>query len=317
MTAAFVCLCCLCWPQATLYGIVNVTALVFILAGGAAAKHVLGAVQELAASSSEETKATDRAMNILVRLEEVLSIINKELGGITAIYFAITFQAGVYYSLSVTFGIDAGSTGFIFMCERTPHPVPPHPPFEGFQRNLKLLAADAAIMQVIAAHVVLMPAAIASDMTVSLMNAINKLRYVTDEAGTVALASESTICEAECLSTFVRESKGRGGLGIYIGGMGKVRKEARPNAPCLACGCPTRRCLSDQKVFKVGSTLFTVLAFLAQALAPSDAAFEHEMLKLQRGHDTTATLLLEQRDLLDKLGDRLTQLESSCAAGGG
>ena len=39
------------------------------------------------------------------------------------------------------------------------------------------------------------------------------------------------------------------------------------------------------------------------------------MLKLQRGHDTTAKLLLEQRDLLDKLGDRLAQLESSCAAG--
>ena len=112
----------------------------------------------------------------------------------------------------------------------------------------------------ISAHLVLVPAAAATSECVKLMGVFNRMRYRRDEAGLVTIAEDHVIIQAECLSTYVRETNEGQGMGLYLPVFGKV---------------------TNDKIARVASTLATIITFLAQAAAPAEEWLEQDVAAIK------------------------------------
>ena len=178
-------------------------------------------------------------------------------------------MASRYYSLTITLEIDAG----LF---------------------LHVLIAN-GLGAVLCAHAVLLPAATATAKATKLMGAINRLRYVEDEAGNVRIASPELLQQSEALSQFVREGHNGGGLGIYLPLFGKLETE---------------------KVARVASVLSTLFFFLTRWIAAAEAVEDNEIHDLRRGQLGLIAQMEAQDTTLSLLQAQLGSLQESCASGG-
>ena len=87
------------------------------------------------------------------------------------IWFATTFIKAVYYSVTISLGIDSGPTALVF--------------------------TSIGVFSAAAAHVALVPAALVTERSLELMGAINGMRYHQDSSGNIRIGSADVIREAE------------------------------------------------------------------------------------------------------------------------
>jgi hypothetical protein len=111
-------------------------------------------------------------------------------------YFTVQFLKTTWLALVISFGVNDGSNAKV---------------------SLML-----GVGSLISAHAALYPAGIATDETTKLMGSINDLRHRLDDDGNIVVASDTVITQAECLSTYIRETHGGSGMGLYLPGFGKI-----------------------------------------------------------------------------------------------
>ena len=244
----------------------------FVLACTAAAVRIESAktqLQELGASDERSSGMGDAAMRLLVELQtDVTDPINKVWGPTASWLFVVIFVKALYCTMQVNMNIVAGKTGAV----------------------VSLVIALSAL---IGCHMMLLPAAVATSRSVRLMGAVNEMRYIRGADG-VKLAPDSLIIQAECLSTYVRETNGGQGMGLYLPLFGKM---------------------SVEKVTKVATTLSTTIVFLGQMLVPAEEIMlEHiQELKIMGDvHDYTTEQNYESlAKQLDLVQQQLASLQHS------
>jgi hypothetical protein len=151
-------------------------ALSYMLVCNAAVDHIQGGLRKLQSLKTDDADACDIAMGILVKLEnDVLEPINEAWGLPISFCFVLWFIQVIYYAMTLSLGIDSGFFAYVFLFN--------------------------AMAAMVGAHLCLLPAAMATNQSIALMGAINSLRYTTDEDGSVKMANEAIITQAECLST--------------------------------------------------------------------------------------------------------------------
>ena len=184
----------------TLVSIVeNTMALCFVAASVAATRQVQDMMELVTSLPKGDAESTSVAMGALVSLERVMRSVKADWGIAVTLAFGKNFVKALYYTLTMTLGIDTGIL-------------------------VNILIAN-GVVAVLCAHAVLLPAATATAKATKLMGAINRLRYTEDEAGNVRIASPELLQQSEALSQFVREGHNGGGLGIYLPLFGKLETE--------------------------------------------------------------------------------------------
>ena len=111
---------------------------------------VLDGFQKISQIKKDDAEATSVAMEELVFLEEeIIQLINEHWGMPMILYFSISFVKALYYSLTIGLGID-----------------------DGFFAVFLLMYG---VINLICAHLILLPAAMATDSCISLMGAVNNM----------------------------------------------------------------------------------------------------------------------------------------------
>ena len=152
-----------------------------------------------------------------------------------------------------------------------------------------------ALSALIGCHMMLLPAAVATSRSVRLMGAVNEMRYIRAADG-VKLAPDSLIIQAECLSTYVRETNGGHGMGLYLPLFGKMTME---------------------KITKVATTLSTTIVFIGQMLVPAEEIMLEHIQELKIMGDVQDYTMEQNYESLAKQLDLVQQQLGSCLQGSG
>lgn len=192
--------------------------LFFAVAITAAEQRMVDGVAALKAIPRDDPNFSSIALAKLISLQDTLDIIHTEFRNIIMAYFATKVLMVIYNVLDISLGTSSGTTAFAQL--------------------------SMACMFLATVHLMLLPAAACTAESDEVIGAINELRYTRSEDGEISIVSVERIAEAECLSTFVRETNGGSGMGVSVAFIGKVTYEG---------------------IVAIATTLITVIPLLAGA----------------------------------------------------